>query len=392
MRRTRTKKNKFIRYLKIFKKVLARLSRKRVSAWVNKNLRDHPFILGFLFIIWINYISRIIFECPPVGQMLRIHLRVHSLLFLFWFLAVVISNSLKDKERVKWYLRKRFVMLMLLLVTPLGLILLWAESKFKRRTKVILTVIFACLFIISTFYQEKRYRRFVRMSPFERVTTIFTGQKKKVFLKELGRDRFKGLRLKEASKRERVKLAVSDMYSRYAPSIATIEVKDGRGQNIGQASGFVISTDGFVATNFHVINSAHQAEIRIGDNVFTDVYLAAYDPNIDIAVLKVEAGKLVPLIMGDSDELVSGQFVSTLGNPLGFERSVSSGIVSAIRSSPSIKLIQMTVPVSPGSSGCPVFNEYGEVVGITTIASFFMAQNLNFAVPINYLKEMVNRD
>ncbi|MFA5356256.1 MAG: S1C family serine protease [Candidatus Omnitrophota bacterium] len=388
----RSKKNKFIRYLKILKKGLRRINRKKALSWLNKNLEGHPFILGLFFLFWVNYMTRVIFERPEVAQLIKTHLRVHSLLFFFWFLLVILSNSLKDKEKVKWYLKKRFIVFMLLLITPVGLILLWAGSKFKRRTKIVLTAVFISFFIVSTIYQEKRYQSFARMSPFDRVTSILNRQKRKVYLKTLARDEFKKLRLETSSRKKREKLAVSDMYSIYTPSIATIQIKDKQGQDMGQASGFVISDDGFIATNFHVVNSAYQAEVKIGEDIFNEAYLAAYNPDMDIAVLKVDAKGLSPLIIGDSDELISGQFIITLGNPLGFEKSVSSGIVSAIRSSPSLKLIQMTVPVSPGSSGCPVLNEYGEVVGIATIASFFIAQNLNFAVPINYLKEMVKED
>lgn len=386
------KRNKLIRRFRIARKRLAKLNRKKVFSWLNKNLKGHPFILGLFLIVWINYIARVTFDSLGTKQLLKMHLKVNSLLFLSWFLLVVISNLLKDKEKVKWYLRKRFVMLMMVLVTPLGLILLWAGSKFKRRTKIIFTVIFALIFVINRFYQERSQQRLGSMSAFERVTTIFAKQKRRVFLKPLGQDAFKGLDLEEVSKGERIKLAISDMYSRYAPSIATIKTKDAQGKDIAQASGFVISEDGFIATNFHVINFAHQAEVRIGDRVFQDVYLAKYNPDMDIAVLKVNAEGLLPLPIGDSEGLVSGQFIIALGNPLGFEKSVSSGIISAIRSSTTLKLIQMTVPVSPGSSGCPVLNEYGEVVGIATIASFFIAQNLNFAVPINYLKEMVRKN
>jgi hypothetical protein len=389
---SRTRKNKFIRYLSVARKRLAKINRKKAVSWINKNLTGHPFILGAYCVIWVNYMTRIIFEGLGVEELFKTHLKVHALLFLSWFLLVVASNLLKDKERVKWYLKKRFVMFMLILVTPLGLILLWAESKFKRRTKIIFTVIFVALFIISTFYKERAYRKFTRMSAVERVTAIFTKQKSKVFLKALPRDEFRGIKLENASKKTRVKLALSDMYSRYTPGIVTIKTKDAQGKGIAQASGFVISEDGFIVTNFHVINSAYQAEVKIGDDVFNDVYLAKYNPDLDIAVLKVNAKGFSSLTIGDSDELISGQFIIALGNPLGFEKSITSGIISAIRSSPSIKLIQMTVPVSPGSSGCPVLNEYGEVVGIATIASFFIAQNLNFAVPINYLKEMVGKD
>jgi hypothetical protein len=385
------KKNKLVRYLKIAQKKSGKLTGKKIASWINTNLKQHPFILGILLFIWINYIIDIFFDSPGAKQLVKSHLKVHSSLILAWFILVIASNLLKDKQKVRWYLKKRFVMLMLVLITPLGLILLWTGSKFKRGTKIIFTVIFIAFFIIGNIYQEKRYESFEKMSPFERVASLFTKQKRKVFLRTLGTDALMSLKLEGIPKKARIKLAVSDMYSRYAPGIVTIKIKDRQGKDIAEGSGFVISKDGFIVTNFHVINSAHEAEIKIGDKVFNDVYLVKGSPNLDVAILKVDAEGLSPLPIGDSDGLSSGQFIVALGNPLGFEQSVSSGIISAIRSGPTIKLIQMTVPVSPGSSGCPVLNEYGEVVGIATIASFFMAQNLNFAVPINYLKETLRK-
>jgi S1-C subfamily serine protease len=220
---------------------------------------------------------------------------------------------------------------------------------------------------------------------------MITKQKSKVFLKNSPLHILDGFRFVRIPTKDRVKLAVSDIYSRCSQSIVTINTKDKNGKDIGMGSGFIVSKDGIIITNFHVIESAYQAEVRIGKQVFKEVYLIKGIPKLDIAVLKIDASDLLPLAIGDSDNLLSGQFIVALGNPLGLEQSVSSGIISSIRSSGDIKLIQMTAPVSMGSSGGPLLNEYGEVIGITTLASFFMAQNLNFAVPINYLEEIIKQ-
>ena len=155
-------------------------------------------------------------------------------------------------------------------------------------------------------------------------------------------------------------------------------------------SGFIISTNGIILTNFHVLESAYDAEIKVGENEFRDVRLVKSDPGRDLALIKIDAKNLPALPIGNSDTLVGGQFVVVLGSPWGFDRSVSTGVVSALRSQGQMKLIQMTAPVSPGSSGGPVINEQGEVVGVITLASFFMAQNLNFAIPVNYLKKIIS--
>ncbi|MEW6008188.1 MAG: trypsin-like peptidase domain-containing protein [Candidatus Omnitrophota bacterium] len=279
---------------------------------------------------------------------------------------------------------------MLLFFTPLGLIFLWSGSQFKRITKITLTVIFISLFLASQIYYNKKYEKLLAQKPVERIIEMITKSKRKTYLKASKVDLFKDLQLTKIPKRLRVKLAVSDIAASSLLGTVSIKTKDRYGKELGLGSGFVVSKEGFIATNFHVLESAYKIVIKIGDKEFKDCLLVKSDPSLDIALLKIESKDLTALPIGDSDELLNGQFVVVLGNPWGFERSVSSGIISGIRSEGDIKIIQMTAPVSPGSSGGPVINEYGEVVGVTTLASFLMAQNLNFAIPINYLKKIIN--
>lgn len=384
------KSNKIKRYLKVFRNRLRSLTAKKIFTWVNRNLKEHPFILGILFVIWIGSILDLFFESnKALSALVKFHLVLHAKLFISWLVLVLISNGLKDKKKARWYFKKRFVMLMLLLITPLGLILLWIGSQYKRATKITLTVIFVSAFISLNVYQAKKFQKNMRMSSFEHIVEMIVTQTNKTYLPHARPEAIKELKLVSLSRREHKKIAVSEIYSRYAPSIISIKTKDKDGKALGLGSGFIISKNGFVITNSHVIKGAYKVELTIGKDVFTEVFLVKHIPSHDIAVLKVNALELSPLAIGDSDVLVSGQFIVALGNPLGLEQSVSSGIISAIRSGPQIKLIQMTAPVSPGSSGGPLLNEYGEVVGITTLASFFMAQNLNFAIPINYLKKAI---
>jgi S1-C subfamily serine protease len=141
-----------------------------------------------------------------------------------------------------------------------------------------------------------------------------------------------------------------------------------------------------VVTNFHVVEGCHSAEIVVNNFIFDEVALVKTIPKFDIAILKIDGFGLPEISFGDSDLVRPGEVIVSIGNPLGLDRSVSEGVVSAIREENNIKIIQMTAPVSLGSSGGPIFNEYGQVVGITTLATTFGAQNLNFAIPINYLK------
>lgn len=387
----RKKTYKAIRYLRVVRKKINRINRKKVFSWFNKNLKEHPFILGVLFFIWCSSIINLFFENKSLKDLLKIHGKLHSILFICWFVLVIWPNLLKDKQKVKWYFRKRLVFITLILLPPLGLILLWIGAQFKRVTKIILTVVFALLFVTSNIYQQKRAQKVITMSAFDRVVNTIASQKNKTFLRHTELGVLKGFVFRQISKKERTKIPVSEIYSRYSPSIVSIKTKDKYGKEIGMGSGFIISKNGILVTNSHVIKSAYQLEVKIDSKVFQDVFVVKNNSGSDIAILKIDATGLVPLAIGDSDTLKSGQFIVALGNPMGLEQSVSSGIISAIRSSRNIKLIQMTTPVSPGSSGGPVLNEYGEVIGIATMASFFIAQNLNFAIPINYLKTLVNQ-
>lgn len=380
------KKNKIKRYLAVFKRRFKRLNRKQAWRWLKVNLKQHPFILGLLILIWVEkiFIKRI-FRKHSIIELLKSHLFI----FILWLVLVTLSNLLRDKFKVRWYLKKRFIFFTLLLFPPLGLIFLWSGSQFKRTTKIFFTILFASYFIISQIYYNIRYEKLMSKTPLESIVEMITKPKKKIFLKTLDKEIVGSLSLSLASGKSKVRLAASDIASRCSASIVSIKTKDKDGKELGMGSGFIISKDGVIATNFHVMESAYQAEVKIGENVFKQVYLLKGIPDLDMAILKIEAKDLPALSIGDSDSLIDGQFVIVLGNPWGFERSVSSGIVSAVRSKGDIKVIQMTAPVSMGSSGGPVLNEYAEVVGITTLASFFMAQNLNFAIPINYLTRAI---
>ncbi len=384
----RKKVNKMRRYLRVFKRNIKRLSLKRIWAWFKKNLKQHPFILALLAIMWINN-AMVNFGHgkPDIASLLKFH----AFLLGLWLGMVILSNLLKDKQKVKWYFKKRLVFFMLLFFPPLGLVFLWSGSKFKKATKITLTVVFGLVFIgIQVFYNRK-FDKLAKKDPFERITEMVTKPKKHIFLKSLDKKLFGGLKFTLIPQKAKIKLAVSDIALRCSPGVVSIKTMDANGKEMGMGSGFIISKDGVIVTNFHVLESAYQIEVKIGEDIFKEAYLIKGISDLDIAMVKIEAKDLPALYIGDSDSLKSGQFVTVLGNPWGLERSVSNGIVGAIRSKGDIKLIQITAPVSPGSSGGPVINEYGEVVGITTLASSFIAQNLNFAIPINYL-EMVLKE
>ena len=112
-------------------------------------------------------------------------------------------------------------------------------------------------------------------------------------------------------------------------------------------------------------------------------------PQIDLLKPDTTDETLRPVVLGDSDELEVGERVVAIGNPYSWENTLSDGLVSGIRELEGTTLLQITAPISPGSSGGALFNMKGEVIGITTIGSTWGAQNLNFAVPVNSLKALI---
>jgi serine protease Do len=157
----------------------------------------------------------------------------------------------------------------------------------------------------------------------------------------------------------------------------------------GLGSGFVAAADGKIVTNFHVIEGATQASIITSDRVeHTDVEVIALDKAHDLAVLRIRTQKLKPLTLGDSSLAKAGEHVVAIGNPLGLGGTISDGLLSAIRELPNLTVLQISAPISRGSSGGPVFNDHGEVIGVST---FLLSggQNLNFAIPIDIVKPML---
>ncbi|WP_447528647.1 DegQ family serine endoprotease [Vreelandella sp. TE19] len=158
-------------------------------------------------------------------------------------------------------------------------------------------------------------------------------------------------------------------------------------QSLG--SGFVISADGFVLTNAHVVQDADEILVRLNDRRELEAELIGSDTQTDVALLKIDANNLPVLNLGNSDDLRVGEWVAAIGSPFGFDHSVTAGIVSAInRTLPRdayVPFIQTDVAINPGNSGGPLFNLDGEVIGINsqifTRSGGFMG--LSFAIPIN---------
>ena len=172
-------------------------------------------------------------------------------------------------------------------------------------------------------------------------------------------------------------------------AVVSIVMADKGGQPIAQGSGFVVSRDGRIVTNYHVIKSGSSAIIKLPDGAyFTVDGVLAFDKERDVAVIKAHGNNFQTVTLGNSDRLQVGADVVAIGSPLSLESTVSNGIVSGIRRDEERTLLQITAPISHGSSGGPLFNMAGEVIGITS-AAFVDGENLNFAVPINDAKRLL---
>ncbi|WP_330208505.1 MULTISPECIES: DegQ family serine endoprotease [unclassified Pseudomonas] len=173
----------------------------------------------------------------------------------------------------------------------------------------------------------------------------------------------------------------------------------GGGQREAQSlgSGFIISPDGYILTNNHVIADADKILVRLADRSELKAKLVGTDPRSDVALLKIEGKDLPVLKLGKSQDLKAGQWVVAIGSPFGFDHTVTQGIVSAIgRSLPNenyVPFIQTDVPINPGNSGGPLFNLAGEVVGINsqiyTRSGGFMG--VSFAIPIDVAMDVSNQ-
>lgn len=186
----------------------------------------------------------------------------------------------------------------------------------------------------------------------------------------------------------------SELFTAYAPAVVSIKIDLG-GYHSG-GTGFFVDADGIVATNHHVIEDAREVRIELFDGTELErVELLISDEEVDLALLRVDPKQLPspPVIaqLGDSEAVEVGEPVSVIGNPLGLDHTLTTGIVSARRIYEGERYIQMSAPISPGNSGGPVFDRHGRVIGVS-VAQMVGGQNLNFAVPISQLRALLAED
>lgn len=174
--------------------------------------------------------------------------------------------------------------------------------------------------------------------------------------------------------------------------VVMIIAMDENYQPLGIGSGFIIGMNGEIATNYHVIEGAASALVKFVNKKDKYNVITILQKNLiyDLAIIQVDA-KLSPVTLGDDELTAIGDRILAIGNPEGLEGTVSEGIISGFRKvEDGFRLMQITAPISPGSSGGPVINQSGHVIGIAS-ASIVVGQNLNFAVPVKKLKELYSK-
>jgi hypothetical protein len=180
-----------------------------------------------------------------------------------------------------------------------------------------------------------------------------------------------------------VRRTPAEIAARSTPAIVSIRSEHSLG------TGFIVDKSGLIATNLHVIAGRERFVVILPDQrQFPILEVTSHDPNIDLAVVRIGAQNLPALALADSDAVRAGDAIVAIGHPLGLEDTVSNGLISAVRTIEGVTVLQISAPIAPGSSGGPIFNESGDVVGVCT-ALLLGGQNLNFGLPSKYVRALL---
>lgn len=264
-------------------------------------------------------------------------------------------------------------------------------SKTREMPKAVKMFAFYLICVVSAVLLSKGFLQHVPSS-----ASVQMGDRSPTLVSELAVDTNRAMTLPE-------------IYASFSPSCVGISVDaistNFFGQRVTRAtagSGFVITDNGYILTNYHVVEDANAISVSFVDGTSYPANLIGGEPASDIAVIKISAENLKPVVLGDSSKMHVGEPVLTIGNPLGeLTFSLSDGVISALDRSITMEngremtMLQTNSPINAGNSGGPLFNTYGEVIGIVTskysanIQSQNSIEGLGFAIPITQVKDMV---
>ncbi|CAN5617833.1 hypothetical protein BH11MYX1_BH11MYX1_17490 [soil metagenome] len=187
-----------------------------------------------------------------------------------------------------------------------------------------------------------------------------------------------------------VRMSAREIVDASSPAVVRVEAGNDR---VG--TGFILDRSGLIATNLHVIEGESTIKVKLykDGGEYQVVSIAGVDRSHDLALMRIKPrGNLAIVKLGDSSVVSAGDRIYAIGNPLGMDYSVSDGLISQVRQlSAELTILQISAPISQGSSGGPLFNQFGEVIGVTTMI-VTQGQNINLAVPGNYLVPMVKQE
>ena len=197
------------------------------------------------------------------------------------------------------------------------------------------------------------------------------------------------------------KLSFNEIFEKYSPSVVGIKSFDGKGDDsYSWGSGIIVSADGYILTNTHVIDEGTRATVQLYDGSTYDAKLVCADSQSDVAILKIEKTGLQPAVFASSKDIRVGDAVCAIGNPLSpdYSLTMTSGIISATSREVSyngavMNLLQTDTSINEGNSGGPLFNERGQVIGITNmkiVSSFSNIEGIGFAIPSDTLSSIVD--
>ncbi len=296
------------------------------------------------------------------------------------------STKWLSEGNTHWFNRLWFIVFVSIFYPLIGLLFLWISPVFKRWVKITasagLIVYFIYGFITLNYENRMNYYE----TPGQTLARSLFHRQVKTYLP---RYYFYGYKYKSPDKSRRI-LSTEEIADIYTKCTVKIDIYDRDKKLLKSGSGVIISPNGYILTNSHIIGGAYSADITLNDNrVFKDVFLVKqnFEP-IDLAILKINCSQLSCGIVGDSDKCKVGEEILTVGNPSVFDFTVSKGIISSLRNMGDFSAIQISAPTSFGSSGGPVINKYGEIIGIITSgANPSNAQNVSLAIPINCIKK-----